>query len=301
MARARRKGGAGRHTGSGVAAVHAVVCIKQVPDTTELRINPETGTLVREGVVSIINPYDVHALEAALQFKDRYGGEVTVITMGPPSFVQSLRRALAMGADRAILISDRAMAAADTFATSRVLAEAILKIQREIAPVDIVLCGRQTIDADTGQVGPGIAARLDWPVLTYVMAIRSVDWERREIVVERKLERSRQVVWSRLPAVLTVEKELNEPRYASLRRMLEAARMPILTWNKDDLGLQRHEVGLLGSPTIVAKSYVKPPVERQRVVIDARHDPDAAVEELVERLFQEEKFREVVLGGGGGR
>lgn len=276
--------------------MHAVVCIKQVPDTTELRINPETGTLVRDGVISIINPYDVHALEAALRFKDEHGGQVTVITMGPPSFVQSLRRALAMGADRAILISDRAMAAADTFATSRVLAEAIRKIEREIAPVDVVLCGRQTIDADTGQVGPGIAARLDWPVLTYVMAIRSVDFARREIVVERKLERSRQVVWSKLPAVLTVEKELNEPRYASLRRMLAAAQAEIPVWNKDDLGLKREEVGLLGSPTIVAKSYVKPPIERQRVVIDALQDPDAAVERLVDLLLGEEKFREVVLG-----
>lgn len=276
--------------------MHAVVCIKQVPDTTELRIDPETGTLVRDGVISIINPYDVHALEAALRFKDEFGGSVTVITMGPPSFAQSLRRALAMGADRAILISDRAMAAADTFATSRVLAEAVRKIERDIAPVDVVLCGRQTIDADTGQVGPGIAARLDWPVLTYVMAIRSVDFGRREIVVERKLERSRQVVWSRLPAVLTVEKELNEPRYASLRRLLEAARAEIPVWNKDDLGLKREEVGLLGSPTIVAKSYVKPAIERRQVVIRALEDPDAAVEQLVEHLLGEEKFREVVLG-----
>jgi electron transfer flavoprotein beta subunit len=279
--------------------VHAVVCIKEVPDTTELRINPETGTLVREGVPAIINPHDVHALEAALQLRDRFGGSVTVISMGPPSFIRSLRRALSLGADRAILISDRAMGGADTFATSRVLAQAIRKIEAEIAPVDVVLCGRQTIDGDTAQVGPGIAARLDWPVLTYVMAIRSVDFDRKEIVVERKLERSRQVVWSKLPAVLTVEKELNEPRYAPLPRLIEAMRAEIPIWNREALGLERQEVGLLGSPTIVAKSFVPPPIQRRRTVIDAREDPDAAVAELVERLFADERFRSVVLGERG--
>jgi len=283
-----------------VTAVHAVVCIKQVPDTSELRINPETGTLVRSGVASIINPHDVHALECALQFKDDHGGSVTVISMGPPSFIQSLRKALSLGADRAILLSDRSMAAADTFATSRVLARAIERINEEIEPVDVVVCGKQTIDGDTAQVGPGVAARLHWPVLTSVIAIQKADFDQKEIIVERKMERQRQVVWSRLPALLTVEKELNTPRYASLPSLMAAAKAEITIWNREDLGLAREEVGLLGSPTIVAKSFVPPVQSRQGRIIDGRTNPEQAVRELVDLLMEEPKFVEAVMAKGKG-
>ncbi|PZN08368.1 MAG: electron transfer flavoprotein subunit beta [Bacillota bacterium] len=274
--------------------MHVVVCLKQVPDSSEMRINPKTGTLVRQGVTSIINPYDVHALEAALQIKDQFGGEVTVVSMGPPFFEQSLKEAVAVGADRTILVSDRAMAGADTFATSRVLAEAIRRIEREFGPVDLICCGRQTIDGDTGQVGPGIAARLDIPVLTYVIRIREVNPQGRYIVVERKVEGGRQVVRSTLPALLTVEKELNELRYASLPGMLRAARHKPIVWNRETLGLDRTEVGLLGSPTIVAKSFTPPERKRNTVMIDGS-DPRRAARELADRLLAHPTFRKAVL------
>ena len=274
--------------------MHVVVCLKQVPDSSEMRINPKTGTLVRQGVTSIINPYDVHALEAALQIKDQHGGEVTVVSMGPPFFEQSLKEAVAVGADRTVLVSDRAMAGADTFATSRVLAEAIRRIEKEFGPVDLICCGRQTIDGDTGQVGPGIAARLDIPVLTYVIRIREVNPESRTIVVERKVEGGRQVVRSTLPALLTVEKELNELRYASLPGMLRAARHKPIVWNRETLGLERTEVGLLGSPTIVARSFTPPERKRETVWIDGS-DPQRAARELADRLLAHPTFRKAVV------
>lgn len=274
--------------------MHAIVCLKQVPDSSEMRINPKTGTLVRQGVTSIINPYDVHALEAALQVKDQFGGEVTVVSMGPPFFEQSLKEAVSVGADRTVLVSDRAMAGADTFATSRVLAEAIRKIERDFGPADLIFCGRQTIDGDTGQVGPGIAARLDIPVLTYVIRIREIDPEKRHIVVERKIEGGRQVVRAKLPALLTVEKELNELRYASLPGMLRAAKHKPIVWNRETLGLERNEVGLLGSPTIVARSFTPPEKKRETVLIDGS-DPRRAARELADRLLAHPAFRKAVL------
>lgn len=278
----------------GGGGVHVVVCLKQVPDSSEMRINPKTGTLVRQGVTSIINPYDVHALEAALQIKDQLGGEVTVLSMGPPFFEQSLKEAVSVGADRTVLVSDRAMAGADTFATSRVLAEAVRRIEKEFGPVDLICCGRQTIDGDTGQVGPGVAARLDIPVLTYVVRIREVDPVQRFIVVERKVEGGRQVVRSTLPALLTVEKELNELRYASLPGLLRASRHQPIVWNRETLNLERNQVGLLGSPTIVAKSFTPPEKKRETVMIDGS-DPQQAARELVAKLWSHPVFRKAVI------
>ncbi|GFP36027.1 electron transfer flavoprotein beta subunit, partial [Candidatus Hakubella thermalkaliphila] len=183
--------------------MHAVVCIKQVPDTTDVKIDRKTNTLIREGVPSIVNPFDIHAIEEALRLKDRFGGRVTVISMGPSQARESLKKAISYGVDEAILISDRAFAGADTLATSYVLAQTIRAIGDK-EPVDLVLCGKQAIDGDTAQVGPGIATRLGISQLTYVVKIRSIDLEKKEIVVERQLEGGREALRAELPALLTV-------------------------------------------------------------------------------------------------
>lgn len=168
--------------------LHVVVCIKQVPDSREIRIDPKTNTLIRQGVPAIVNYYDLHGLEEALRFKDQFGARVTVITMGPPSADKALKQCISMGADEAVFVSDRAFAGADTLATSYVLAAAIEKAAEVWGPVDIVFCGKQTLDGDTGQVGPGIACRLDYEQLTYVEKVEELSPERGEIIVHRHLE-----------------------------------------------------------------------------------------------------------------
>ncbi|OIQ52989.1 acryloyl-CoA reductase electron transfer subunit gamma [Moorella thermoacetica] len=259
-----------------------VVCVKQVPDTAEVRINPRTNTLVRAGVPAIINPYDAHAVEAAVQLKEKYGGQVTALSMGPPQAEEVLRRALGMGADRAILLSDRAFAGSDTLATSYILAAAIRAIGRE-TPVDLVFCGKQAIDGDTAQVGPGIATRLGFTQLTYVMAIDGVDLEKGQIQVQRKLEGKREVIRGRLPALLTVVKDLNELRYASLPALIRAARATIITWSKDDLDLDPASIGLKGSPTSVRRIFA-PPARPGGELIPG--DPRQAAAILVAKLVQ---------------
>ena len=231
-----------------------VVCIKQVPDTTEIRIDPVTGTMQRQGVPSIINPYDLHALEEALRLRERYGGQVTVISMGPPQVKEDLRRCIALGADDAVLISDRAFAGADTLATSYVLAQAIARIGLE-RPVDLVLCGKQAIDGDTAQVGPGIAQRLGFEQLTYVSQVESVDLGRRVVRVHRHLEEGTEIVETRLPALLTVIKEINEIRFAGMPVVLRGARYQVPVWSKDDIPHQPEHLGLKGSPTRVSKVF----------------------------------------------
>jgi len=265
--------------------LHAVVCIKQVPDSLDLKVNLETGTLVRKGVLNVINPSDLHAIEEGLQFKDKFGGRVTVITMGPPQSVEALREAVAMGCDEAILLTDRSFAAADTLATSRVLARAIEMIN-ENNPVDIVFCGKQTTDSDTGQVGPGVATRLGFTQLTYVLNIEWVDFEKQEIQVHRRLEDAIEVVRGRLPALLTVLKEINKPRRPPLTALLEAARYQVVTWDREKLGLPREEVGVIGSPTVVAKLFAppaRPPGEVLRAGID---EPEVAAKSLLDKLVQ---------------
>ena len=172
---------------------HALVAVKQVPDTTNIRIDPDTGNLVREGVPAIMNPYDAHALASAVEWKRKLGGKVTVVSMGPPSFTVTIREAIELGADQGFLISDRKFAGADTLATSYVLATVIEEIHKK-DPVDVVFFGKQAIDGDTAQVGPGVAVRMDLPIITYAINIRSIDLERRQIVVERKTERWTEVV-----------------------------------------------------------------------------------------------------------
>lgn len=259
-----------------------VVCVKQVPDTAEVRIHPRTNTLVRAGVPAIINPFDAHAVEAAVQLKEKYGGRVTALSMGPPQAGEVLRRALGMGADDAILLTDRAFAGSDTLATSYILARAIAAIGRD-TPVDLVFCGKQAIDGDTAQVGPGIATRMGFTQLTYVMAIDEVDLERRYIRVQRKLEGKREIICGRLPALLTVVKDLNELRYPSLPAVIRAARATITTWNKDALDLDPEQIGLKGSPTSVRRIFA-PPARPGGEIIPG--DPRAAAATLVTKLIQ---------------
>jgi len=231
--------------------VKIVVCIKQVPETTEVKINPETNTLMREGVASITNPFDEFALEEALLIKEKYGGEVHVISMGPPQAVDVLKNALAVGADKVYLLSDRAFAGADTLATAYTLAKTIEKI----GGVDLVICGKQAIDGDTAQVGPGTATRLGIPQLTYVAKVRGVDPDKKKIVVERMLEHGREVVESSLPVVMTVVKDINEPRLPSLLGIKKAAKAAIPTWTAKEIGVDENRVGLKGSPTWVWKIF----------------------------------------------
>jgi electron transfer flavoprotein beta subunit len=231
--------------------VKIAVCLKQVPETTEVKINPETNTLMREGVASITNPFDEFALEEGLLTREKYGGELHVMTMGPPQAIEILKNALAVGADKVYLLSDRAFAGADTLATAYTLAKTIEKI----GGVDLVICGKQAIDGDTAQVGPGIATRLGIPQLTYVAKVREIDPAKKKIVVERMLENGREVVECSLPVVITVMKDINEPRLPSLLGIKKAAKATIPTWTAKEIGVDENRVGLKGSPTWVWKVF----------------------------------------------
>lgn len=232
--------------------MHCIVCIKQVPDTTDVRINPETNTLMREGVESIVNPFDMYAIEEALRFKQKLGGKVTAVSMGPPQAEAVLREAIAMGADAGILISDRAFAGSDTWATSYTLAMAI----RKIGDYGVIFCGKQASDGDTAQVGPGIATHLDLPQLTYVRKIEDVDENR--VLGERLLENGYEVVEVPVPCVLTVVKEINEPRLPSLKGKMAARKAEIARWTAADIGADQARIGLEGSPTKVVKIFTPP-------------------------------------------
>jgi electron transfer flavoprotein beta subunit len=231
--------------------VKIVVCIKQVPETTEVKINPETHTLVREGVQSITNPFDEFAVEEALRTKEKYGGEVHVVTMGPPQADAVLKNALAVGSDKVYLLSDKAFAGADTLATAYTVAKAIEKI----GGADLIICGKQAIDGDTAQVGPGIATRLGIPQLTYVCKVKEIDPAGRWIVVERMLENGRETVEASLPALITVVKDINEPRLPSLLGIRKASKAQIPVWTAADLGADENRIGLKGSPTWVWKVF----------------------------------------------
>jgi len=229
-----------------------IVCIKQVPDTTEVKINPETNTLIREGVPSIINPFDENALEAALQLKEKNGGKVTVITMGPPQATEALRTSLAMGADEAYLVSDRAFAGSDTWATSYTLAQTIKKLGN----FDLILCGKQAIDGDTAQVGPGIAEWLGIPQITFAVKI---EINGSTLKAERLLEEVNEVVEAPLPAVVTVVKQINDPRLPSLKGMMRAKKAEIKTLSAEYISAEIENIGLKGSPTSVVKIFSPPP------------------------------------------
>jgi len=251
-----------------------VVLIKQVPDTTEVRIDRETNTLIREGVPSIINPFDMYAIEEALRVREHLGeGTVTVMSMGPPQVETALREALALGADEAVLLSDRAFAGSDTWSTSYTLAAGIKKL----GACDIVLCGKQAIDGDTAQVGPGVAQFLDIPQVTYV---RKLDIEGGEAVAQRMMEDGYDVVRVPLPALFTVVKEINEPRLPSLKGKMKAKKADITVWTQADLDVDPAELGLDGSPTRVVRIFAPEP-RGGGVVFEGE------VDETVEKLTAE--------------
>lgn len=232
--------------------MNIVVCIKQVPDTTEVKINPETNTLMREGIDSIINPFDTYAIEEGIRIKERVGGTVTVLTMGPPQAESALREAISLGADEAILVSDRAFAGSDTWATSYTLAEAI----KTLGKFDIIICGKQAIDGDTAQVGPGIGAHLDIPQLTFVQKVQDID--EKKIVIERMMEEGFDILESPLPVLMTVVKGINEPRLPSLKGKMRAKKAEIKKITNNELGLNTNDLGLEGSPTVVNKIFTPP-------------------------------------------
>jgi len=259
-----------------------VACVKQVPDTTQVKVDPTTGTLIREGVPFIMNPFDTHALEESLRLKDKYGFRVVVISMGPPNTEVTLRKALALGTDETILLSDRAFGGADTLATSLVLAEAIKRLgQKE--EVAIVICGRQTIDGDTAQVGPGIATRLGYSQLTLVDQIENVDLQAKKVRVRRRLEGRHEIVEAPLPALLAVMREINRLRYPTVPMRLMAEEATVTLWDNKVMGLNQETVGLKGSATWVRKIF-SPERAKGEILGDGANDPQEAARLLVDKL-----------------
>jgi electron transfer flavoprotein beta subunit len=257
--------------------MNLVVCIKQVPNTTEIKIDPVTNTLIREGVESILNPFDTYAIEEAVRLKEQYGGTVTVISMGPPQGEAVLREAISLGADSMILLSDRRFAGADTWATSLTLAAAIKKM----GDVDLILTGQQAIDGDTAQVGPGIAAHLHIPQTCFVRKIEKI--ENCQMVLQRLMEDGFDRVQMKLPALVSVVKEINSPRLPSLRGKKNAKAAELKIWNCDDLGLNEAEVGLNGSPTQVLKIFTP---KHDKITQKFTGPADEAAELMVKTLDQ---------------
>ncbi|MDP3486769.1 MAG: electron transfer flavoprotein subunit beta/FixA family protein [Bacillota bacterium] len=253
-----------------------VVCIKQVPNTTEVKFDPKTGTLIREGLPTIINPEDKNALEEALAIAATVGGQVTVLSMGPAQADYALREALAMGAHEAVLLSDRAFAGADTWATSYALSKAIEKL----GEFSLILCGRQAIDGDTAQVGPELAEHLDIPHVTYVKRIVSLD--ERHVVVERALEDGYEVVESTLPALLTAVKELNAPRYPSAIGIVTAFdEKKVTAWTAEAVGADPAKIGLKGSPTQVKRTFTPSAKDTGKILTGTHKE---AVQQLIQEL-----------------
>ena len=278
--------------------MHSVVAIKQVPDTTNVRINPETGTLIREGVPAIVNPFDVHAVEMAVRLKERFGGKVTVITMGPPKAAEALLECVEQGVDRCILITDRKFAAADTLATSYVLARAIEALQEE-EPIDLCLFGLQAIDGDTAQVGPGVATRLNVPLITYATAIESFDPAARTAVVHRKTERGIEVLQTALPALLTVLMEIAPFQRAPLPNIIRAVHYKPETWTgTQPVAFDPDKVGIKGSPTIVGRAYT-PAARQAGGIVDASETGVAACVEQALREIRKAGVFDIAGAGGG--
>jgi len=248
-----------------------IVCLKQVPETESVRIDPKTGTLMRTTVKGIINPYDLYALEASLKLREARGGKIVVLSMGPPQAEESLREAISYGVDEAILLCDRLFAGADTLATSYTLAKAIEKI----GDFDLIICGKETTDGSTAQVGPQLAQRLSLPYATYV---RKIDVKDREIVVERSLENGYQVLVLPLPALITVTKEIGRVRIPSIRGRMRAKRENIRIWGANDIDASLERIGLKGSATQVINIF-SPPVKKEREIIEG------SVEDQAKRLL----------------
>ncbi len=260
--------------------MHFIVCIKQVPNTTEIRIDPKTNTLIREGVESILNPFDAYAIEEAVRLKEAHGGKVTAISMGPPQCEATLREAVALGTDEIILLSDRKFAGADTWATSLTLAAAIKKL----GSYTLILTGQQAIDGDTAQVGPGIAAHLDIPQVCFVRKIEAIDCSC--VTAQRLMEDGYDRVEMKLPGVISVVKEINSPRLPSLRGKKNAKSVELTVWNCDDLALDEKATGLNGSPTQVMNIFSP---HHDKKVEKFEGDADEAVELIITRLKEMSK------------
>lgn len=256
-----------------------IVLVKQVPDTTDVKLDPKTGNLIREGLDSIINPDDLHALEAAISLKETWGGKVTVISMGPLQAIDALSEAIGMGADKGILLSDKAFAGADTWATSFTLGKAIKKLGK----YDLILCGRQAIDGDTAQIGPQVADYLQIPQTTYVCEIEKVN--KKSIFVKRQLENGYERIQCVLPALLTVIGELNIPRYPDVGRLISACqeKAPIKFWNAADIGVKTRQIGAEGSLTHVIKTFA-PKFKREGEILEG--DTKDAVRNLIGKLAE---------------
>jgi electron transfer flavoprotein beta subunit len=259
-----------------------IVLIKQVPDTTEVKIDKKKGTMIREGVPTIINPDDTHAIEEALRLRDKLGGKVTVLTMGPPQAIEALQEASAMGTDENILLTDKAFAGADTWATSYTLAAAIKKIGK----FDLIICGRQAIDGDTAQIGPQVAEHLDLPQITYV---KDIEIEGTALRVEKVMENGIQKIETSLPALVTVIKDLNKPRYPTVGGVVEACRERDYTiWGADDIDADPNELGLQGSPTQVRKVF-SPEPHAEGIILQG--SVEEMVKELVTKLKEDSVLR----------
>ena len=255
--------------------MNIIVCLKQVPGTTDVRIDPETNTLRRQGIKNIVNPFDAYALEEGVRLKERYGGKVTAISMGPPQAEEMLREAISCGADEAILLSDAAFAGADTLATSYTLSQAMRKIEQ----YDLVICGRQTIDGDTGQVGPELAEWLDVPFAAYVSKVEEIDGDLMR--VERMVEDGHEIVEMSLPGIITVVKEINVPRLPSLRGMARSRKAEIPVWMASDLEVDEGRIGLVGSATWVVEIFFPERIHEGEML---EGDPESQVDTLLGKL-----------------
>ena len=263
-----------------------VTCVKQVPDTTQVKVDPVTGTLIREGVPFIMNPYDTHALEESLRLKDKYGFRVAVISMGPPNAEVTLRKTIANGADEAILLSDRVFGGADTLATSMVLTGAIKRLA-EKEELAIVMCGRQTIDGDTAQVGPGIATRLGCSQLTLVDRIEEVDLKAKTIKARRKLEGRHEIVVAPLPVMIAVLREINIPRYPTVPMRLMAEEAPITLWDNKIMQMDEATIGLKGSATQVRKIF-SPERVKGEILSKESDKPEDSARLLINRMMEKD-------------
>lgn len=257
------------------------VCIKQVPDTKDIKLDPETNTLKREGVESILNPFDMYAVEAALRIKDDRGGTVTAITMGPPQAEEVLREVVSYGVDYVALLSDRAFAGADTWATSYTLSLLVKKL----GGFDLIVCGKQAIDGDTAQVGPGLAHQLDLPYVAFVRKITEVDPADGKMIVERMMDDGSDLVTMPLPGLITVVKEVNEPRVPSLKGKMRAKKIEIPIYTASDLDADTNLIGLTGSPTQVMKVFAPKP-RGDRTMLEGQ--PEDQVRQLLIALHEDE-------------
>jgi len=255
--------------------MNVVICLKQVPGTTGVKIDPQTNTLIRQGINNIINPFDTYALEEGMRLKEQHGGKVTVITMGPPQAEDALREAISLGADEAVLLSDSAFAGADTWATAYTLSRAIARLEQ----YELIICGRQTVDGDTGQVGPELAEMLDIPFVAYVSQIEEI--RDGYLRLRRMVEEGHEVIETTLPAVITVAKEINVPRLPSLRGIMKSKSAVIPTWGIQELGVDESSVGLSGSSTQVIKVFFPQRVHQAEML---EGPLEKQVDTLIDRL-----------------